>query len=127
LQARVAGRHALCDPPDFAGLASMPELRSAAVATLGAYRAWRASSDRHVGAERDRFAWQLVRDAAHDAARELGVRVGEMDAVAHVVDVEGRWAHVAGVGCGACSVATAVDLDAAAEFLHELFVSGAAP
>lgn len=41
--ARFAGRQEICAPPDFAGLARMPELQSAAVATLTGYEAWRAS------------------------------------------------------------------------------------
>lgn len=128
LLARVAGRDGVCDPPDFAGLSQMPELRGAAVATLPAYWAWcrRSSSSRHSAPEQGRFRWQLVRDAAHDVAARLGVSLEEMDGVAHVLDVEGLWSYVAGAGCGACSAATSVDLDAASEFLHELFISGTA-
>ena len=126
LLARVAGRHDICDPPDFGGLSQTPELRAAAVATLPAYRAWCLGRNSQSAPGEEQFGWQLVRDAAHDVAGRLGVSLAEMDAVAHVLDVEGLWYYVAGPRCGACSVATSVDLATAPEFLGELFVSGTA-
>jgi hypothetical protein len=125
LEARTRGRRELCDPPGFLSLSAAPELQSAAVATLSAYRAWSAVAGRPRGPEREIFAWPLVRDAAHDVAASLGVPVGEMDAVAHVIDVQGRWAYVVGGGCGFCSTAVAADPATASELLRELFASGA--
>jgi hypothetical protein len=125
LEARVSGRHEVCDPPDFASLRQMPELRAAAVATLPAYRAWRAGTSRPSASAEEPFAWQLVRDAAHEVAAGLGVPIDAMDAVAHVLDVDGLWSFVADAGCGACSVATSINTQAAAELLRELFISGA--
>jgi hypothetical protein len=125
LEARTRGRHELCDPPSFLSLSAAPELQSAAVATLSAYRAWSGVAGRPRRPDREIFAWPLVRDAAHDVAALLGVPVGEMDAVAHVVDVQGRWSYVAGGGCGFCSADAAADPATASVLLRELFASGA--
>jgi hypothetical protein len=124
LKARVSGRQDICDPPEFCSLAAVPELKSAVVATRGAYRAWSADAARQAAPREQLFKWELVRDAAHHAAASLGVSVGEMDAVAHVIAVQGHWSCIAGAGCGVCSVAVAVDPDAASDLLHKLFVSG---
>jgi hypothetical protein len=125
LEARTRGRFEICDPPRFLSLSAAPELQSAAVATVGAYRAWSSAAGRPQRPERDLFAWALVRDAAHDVAASLGMPVGDMDAVAHVVDVQGRWSYVAGGGCGFCSPEVAADPATASELLRQLFTSGA--
>jgi hypothetical protein len=125
MEARFRGREEVCDPPSFLSLAAAPELQSAAVATLRAYRAWSADAARRPGPDRKLFAWEIVRDAAHDVAASLGLPVSEMDAVAHVIAVHGRWSFVAGAGCGICSRDVAADPAAASELLRQLFVSGA--
>jgi hypothetical protein len=125
MAARVHGREAVCDPPSFRCLAAAPELQSAAVGTLDAYRAWSADAARRPGQDRKVFAWEIVRDAAHDAAASLGLPVSEMDAVAHVIAVQGRWSYIAGAGCGICSTDVAADPATASELLRQLFVSGA--
>lgn len=125
MEARFHGREEVCDPPSFRSLAAAPELQSAAMGTLGAYRAWSADAARRPGPDRELFAWQIVRDAAHDAAASLGLPVSETDAVAHVIAVQGRWSYVAGAGCGICSTDTAADRATASELLRQLFVSGA--
>jgi hypothetical protein len=125
MEARFCGRHEVCDPPNFRSLAAAPELQSAAVVTLGAYRAWSADAARRPGPNRKLFAWQIVRDAAHDAAASLGLPVSEMDAVAHVIAVHGRWSYIAGAGCGICSTDVAADPATAGELLRQLFASGA--
>lgn len=128
VQARTDWRHELCDPPDFAGISAWPELRSAAAGTYSSYRTWSHRASRHPAAEGGLrlspfFAWQVVNDAVHDAAASLGVPVSEMDAVAHVIPVEGEWSYIAGPGCGVCSDAVALDPVAASELLRRLFRS----
>ena len=125
IAARVRGREDVCDPPSFRSLAAVPELQSAAVVTLGAYEAWSADVARRPGPSRELFAWQIVRDAAHDAAASVGLPVSQMDAVAHVVAVHGRWSYIGGAGCGICSTDVAADPATASELLRQLFVSGA--
>jgi len=122
LQERTSWRHEVCGPPDFAGISAWPELRSAAVGTHSAHHAWALQASRSSAVDRV-FAWQVVNDAVHDAAASLGVPVSEMDAVAHVVPVEGEWSYIAGPGCGVCSVAVALDPAAAGDLLRRLFVS----
>ena len=123
IKARTSWQHEICDPPDFVSLSAVPELRSAAVATHAAYPAWSAGPGRMSAPEHEFFPWQLVHDAAHDAAASLGQPVSDMDAVAHVLAVEGRWSYLAGAGCGVCSAAVARDPAAAGELLRKLFVS----
>jgi hypothetical protein len=125
IETLTSGRHEIYDPPGFPSLSAAPELQAAAVATLGAYRAWSAGAARQPGAEHERFAWALVRDAAQDAAALLNRPASEMDAVAHVIAVDGRWSYVAGAGCGICSAGVATDPAAASGFLRQLFASGA--
>lgn len=124
-QASFRGTEEVCDPPSFRSLAADPELQSAAIGTFGAYRAWSADKSQRPGPHRELFAWQIVRDAAHEAAASLGLPVSEMDAVAHVIAVQGAWSFVAGAGCGICSTDVAADPAAASELLRQLFVSGA--
>ncbi len=125
LEGRTRGRREICDPPGFVSLSAAPELQSAAVATVSAYRAWSAAAGRQQRPEREFFPWPLVRDAAHDVAASLGVPAGEVDAVAHVIDVQGRWSYVAGAGCGFCSADEAADPATASELVRQLFASGA--
>ena len=97
---------------------------SGAAATHAAYQAWSAAPGRTSAPEHEFFPWQLVHDAAHDAAASLGRPVSDMDAVAHVLAVESRWSYLAGAECGVCSVAVARDSAAAGELVRKLFVSG---
>jgi hypothetical protein len=128
IQARVSGRQEVYDPPDFGSLSATPELRSAAVAVHARWLEQAvASAGRSRPAERapeQLFEWHLVRDAAQQAATALGLDINEMDAVAHVMPVEGLWSYLAGPRCGVCSVGTAADPDAASELLRKLFMSG---
>ena len=123
ITARTSWQHEICDPPDFVSLTAAPELRLAAAATHAAYQAWSAAPGRTSAPEHEFFPWQLVHDAAHEAAASLGRPVSDMDAVAHVLAVEGRWSYLAGAGCGVCSAAVARDPAAAGELLRKLFVS----
>ena len=123
LEARTRWRHEVCDPPGFAGISAWPELQSAAVGTYSAHQAWSPGTSRWSAAEPRLFAWQIVRDAVQDAAASLDLPVSEMDAVAHVVPVEGEWSYIAGPGCGVCSVAVALDPAAASYLLRKLFIS----
>jgi hypothetical protein len=134
VEARMGWRHEVCDPPDFTGISAWPELRAAAVGTHSAYQPWLVQVSRPVTENRI-FEWpeaepprggarrELVRDAVHDAAASLGVPVSEMDAVAHVIPVEGQWSYIAGPGCGVCSDAVALDPAAASDLLRRLFMS----
>jgi hypothetical protein len=70
------------------------------------------------------FAWPLIRDTAQSTAAELGIPVDDLGAVVHVLNVQGSWSHIAGRGCGICSVMTANDPQAARLLLHDLFTSG---
>jgi hypothetical protein len=121
--ARTSWRHEVCDPPDYAGISAWPELRSAAAGTHSAYQAWAHQASGHETAEGRFFPWQLVSDAVQHAAASLGVPASEMDAVAHVVPVEGQWSFIAGPGCGVCSDAVALDPVAASDLLRRLFMS----
>ena len=127
VEARMRWRHELCDPPDFAGISAWPELREAATGTHSSYEAWSLEASRHPAAEGRVFAWQLVHDAVQDAAASLGVPVSEMDAVAHVIPVDGQWSYIAGPGCGVCSVAVALDPVPASDLLRRLFMSAFPP
>lgn len=127
MEARFHGREEVCDPPSFRSLVAAPELQSVAVGTLDAYRAWSAGAARRPGQDRKVFAWEIVRDAAHDAAASLGLPVSDMDAVAHEIAVHGRWSYIAGAGCGICSTDAATDPATASELLRQLFVPALLP
>ena len=123
---RFAGQKDVFDPPDFASLADMEQLQSAAVATFGVPR----GSSRYQpdsAEEPERFAWPVVRDAAESTAADLGISVGEVTGYAHVLEVEGFWSYLAGPGCALCSAAVACDPLAAARLLREVFRSGHGP
>ena len=70
------------------------------------------------------FAWRLVRDAAENAAAELGIPIGDVTAAVYVLDVDGPWSSLAAPGCALCSVAVAIDLPAARQLLHDVFTTG---
>jgi hypothetical protein len=71
--------------------------------------------------------WPVVRDAAEGTAAELGIPVGDLDAVAHVLDVTGSWSYLAGPGCALCSAAVAADPPAAGRLLHDVFAASRRP
>ncbi|MFY9891731.1 MAG: hypothetical protein WAK71_25720 [Streptosporangiaceae bacterium] len=117
---RYAGREDVFDPPDFKSLE--PPLQSAVTATFKSSLGW--SSYEPGGAEPDRFAWRLVRDAAESTAADLGIPVGDVQGYADVLEVEGMWSHLPAPGSALCSAALACDPPAAARLLRELFSSG---
>ena len=114
----------ILDPPEFRSLADMPALRSAAVATFDDAVTWTNGPERSGQGEHGVFAWRLIRDTAESTAAELGIPVGDMDAVVHVLNVPGSWSHLAGPGCGICSITMPDDPQAARLLLHEVFASG---
>lgn len=115
----------ILDPPEFRSLADMQALRSAVVATFDDAVAWTNGPGRGGPQEHGVFAWPLSRDSAQSTAAELGIPVGDMDAVVYVLNVQGSWSHLAGPGCGICSVTMPDDPQAARLLLHDLFASGA--
>jgi hypothetical protein len=114
----------ILDPPEFWSLADMQELRSAIMATFDDAVTWTNGPERSGQQEPGVFAWPLIRDAAQSTAAELGIPVDDMDAVVHVLNVQGSWSHLAGPGSGICSVMMADDPQAARRLLHDLFASG---
>lgn len=119
----LAGREDVFDPPQFAALAGMQPLRSAAVGTYGMAGQWarRAAS----GAPRlEAFPADSVRAVAESTAADLRIPLHELDGVAHVLAVTGMWSYLAGPGCGLCSEAAATDSIAARQLLRQLFSSG---
>ncbi len=120
---RFAGRDDVFDPPAFGSLADMQPLQSAAVAMFEIAGRW-SNSQPGSQASQPRFAWPLVRDVAESTAAELGNPVGDLSAVAHVLDVRGLWSYLAGPGCALCSAAVATDPSATRQLLRELFSSG---
>ena len=112
------------DPPEFRSLADTPALRSAVVATFDDAVAWTNRPGRGGQQEHGLFAWRLIRDTAESTAAELGIPVGDLDAVVHVLNVAGSWSHLAGPGCGICSVTMPDDPQAARLLLHDVFASG---
>jgi hypothetical protein len=122
IQHRFAGREDVFDPPDFRSLADMQPLRSAVAATFE-FSLAQSGSQPGNGAEPERFAWPLVRDAAERAAADLGLPVGDVKGYADVLEVEGLWSYLAGPGCALCSAAVACDPPAAAALLREVFSS----
>jgi hypothetical protein len=117
---RFAGRKDVFDPPDFKTLA--PPLQSAVTATFESSLGW--SGYEPSGAEPERFAWPLVRDAAESTAADLGIPVGDVKGYADVLEVRGLWSYLAGPGCALCSAGVARNPSAAAGLLRELFSSG---
>src|SRR5262249_29778265 len=124
VQAIYAGREEVFDPPRFGSLPDLPQLQPVAGAMYAHADQWWNTRERTVPQEDGAFAWELVRDAAEDAAAELGIPVGDVTAAVYVLDVEGSWSHLAAPGCALCSVAVAVDPPAARGLLHDVFTTG---
>jgi hypothetical protein len=120
---RFAGREDVFDPPDFGSLAGMQPLQSAVVATFKFSLGW-PSHQPGIEEEPERFALQVVLDAAESTAADLGIPVDDLSGYAHVLEVEGSWSYLAGPGCALCSAAVAYDPVAAARLLREVFRSG---
>jgi hypothetical protein len=125
LRARAMGERLqkVFDPPDYASLARMPELRTAAVATFADGLRWfrSATGSSAGGSAREMFASQLVQDAATNAAADRGVPVSDLSAVVNVLQVEGAWSYLAGPGCAFCSAALRGDPAAVSIFLRGAF------
>ena len=124
VQAVYAGRQEVFDPPRFGSLADLPQLRPVAAAAYPDADRWWSTRERTVPHEGGAFAWRLVRDAAEDAAAELGIPIGDVTAAVYVLDVDGPWSYLAAAGCALCSVAVAVDPSAARRLLHDVFTTG---
>ena len=124
VQAVYAGRREVFDPLRFGSLTDLPQLQPVAAAVYRHADQWWSSRKRTVPQEGGAFAWRLVRDAAEDAAAELGIPIGDATAAVYVLDVEGPWSYLAAPGCALCSVAVAVDPPAARGLLHDVFTTG---
>jgi len=124
VQAIYAGREEVFDPPRFASLAGLPQLHPVAAAVYAHADRWWNTRERTVPQEGGAFAWRLVRDAAEDAAAELGIPIGDVTAATYMLDVDGPWSYLAAPGCALCSVAVAVDPPAARQLLHDVFTMG---
>jgi hypothetical protein len=124
VRAIYAGREEVFDPPRFGSLADLPQLQAVAGAVYARADLWWNTRERAVPQEGGAFAWELVRDAAEDAAAELGSPIGDVTAGVYVLDVEGSWSYLAAPGCALCSVAVAVDPPAARALLHDVFTTG---
>lgn len=113
------------DPPDFESLAIAAELRRAVVATFEDGLAWfnRPKANGGQRPQRDSFDYQVVRNAAQSAATDSGESLQDMDAVVHVLDVEGSWSYLAGPGCALCSTTAAADPATADLLLRQVFGS----
>lgn len=122
-RARLAGLEEVFDPPEFRSLADLQPLRTAAVATFHDAVTWSSSRERNSQRQRKWFAWPLVRDAAEQAAAELDISIGDLDAVAYVLDVKGAWSHLAAPGFALCSPEFAADPPAERQLLHDLFAA----
>ncbi len=88
----MSGRYnKIIDPPDFESLEGMPALRMVVVATFDQGAEWfnRAQPKAGPGAGPGLFAREEVQSAAQSAAAERGVAIGDMNAVMHVLNVEG--------------------------------------
>lgn len=116
-------RAAVFDPPGFESLASMPELRAVARATLAPdgrpLLRRRPPTGRPPGA----FGYRVVRAAAESAIAEFGVGPGEIDGTVHVLDVQGAWSYLAAPGYVLCSTTLAADPAAATALLRTVFAS----
>ena len=124
VQAIYAGRAGVFDPPRFGSMADLPQLRQVTGALYAPADQWWSTRERTVPREAGSFAWELVRDAAEDAAAELGIPIGDVTAAVYVLDVEGSWSYLSAPGCALCSVAVAVDPPAARRLLHDVFTTG---
>jgi hypothetical protein len=120
---RFGGRADVFDPPAFGSLADHQPLQSVVITMFRLEREWLRTRPADSG-DRQQFAWAVVRDAAESTAAELGLPVGDLTGYAHVLDVEGKWSHLAGPGCALCSAELASDPVAASRLLCEIFRSG---
>jgi len=121
---RFGGQQEVFDPPGFGSLAGLQPLRSAVTKTRAPWQLWSAHQP---GSGADRpgvFAYPIVREAAESTAAVLGVPASELSGYAHVLEVEGLWAYLAGPGCALCSAALACDPQAASRLLRDVFSSG---
>jgi hypothetical protein len=75
VRAIYAGREEVFDPPRVGPLAELPQLTPVAAAVLADANRWWSTRERTVSQEGGAFAWRLVRDAAEDAAAELGIPI----------------------------------------------------
>ena len=117
-------RHvAAFDPPGFASLASMPELRVVARATFAADGRPLLRREPAARVPPGAFDYQAVRAAAESAIAEFGVDPGEIDGTVHVLDVRGAWSYLAAPGYALCSAQAAADPAAAASLLWAVFAS----
>ena len=124
VQAIYAGPEEVFDPPRFGSLAGLPQLHPVAAAVFADANRWWSTRERTMSQEGGAFAWRLVRDAAEDAAVELGIPIGDVTAATYVLDVEGSWSYLAAPGFAVCSVAVATDPPAARQLLHDVFTTG---
>jgi hypothetical protein len=124
LQAVYAGREEAFDPPRFRSLDDLPQLQPVTAMVFAHANRWWSSRERTAPREGGAFAWRLVRNAAEDAAAELGVPIGDVTAAVYVLSVEGSWSYMAAPGCAMCSLAVAVDPPAARQLLHDVFTTG---
>ncbi len=121
----LAGREDVFDPPQFAALAGMRPLQSAAIGTYGMAARWARRATPPAAEPRPAvFPHDAVREIAESTAADLGIPLHELDGIAHVLDVTGLWSYLAGPGCGLCSEAVATDSPAARQLLQQLFRSG---
>ncbi len=123
---RAKREAAAFDPPQFASLAAMPELRTLVTATFGdAQRLLAEREQRRLqrGPQPGAFDFYIVRAAAEQAAVAGDVPIGDIDGVVQVLDVDGLWWYLAAPGRALCSVATAADPAAAFGLLRAVFAS----
>jgi hypothetical protein len=122
LRAMGARKKEVYDPPSFGSLEPMPELRAVVTATFDSALAWCNRRPRPDGSfgQRGSFDYQTVRSAAENAA-DSGIALSDVNAVVHVLEVQGMWSYLAGPGCALCSSAVAADRGAADELLRSVF------
>lgn len=115
-------REDILDPPDFDSLADLPAARAVAAATFGPGLEWLSHRERN---ERESpqgaFSWEAVRNAVESTAAERGVRLSEIKATVHILNVEGLWSYVLAPGCTICSSMTAANRDAGGRLLRDVF------
>jgi hypothetical protein len=117
-------RHvAAFDPPAFASMASVPELRAVAGATFAADGRPLLPREPPARMPPGAFDYQAVRAAAESAIADFGVEPGEIDGTVHVLDVRGTWSYLAAPGYALCSAQAAADPAAAAPLLRAVFAS----
>jgi hypothetical protein len=108
------------DEPEFASLASAPELQAMV-------RAAHQARPRGLPGRSGSFQYQVIRRIAEQTAADFSVPTDAIDGRAHVLDVRGTWWHVAGPGCVLCSPAATTDAKVAEQLLRAVFVSRLPP